>query len=423
MPSIPPPDGGRLISRLFPGLAEPLVRRYFVGQSVSVLGSWIQNITLNLLGWQLTGSPALLGVINFVLFGPSVLVTPLVGPRVQPGNARRLTLFTVSGSLLVSGALALLSAAGAITVPLMVGLALARGVLGALEAPARQVLLTTAVADPTRIANAVAMNTVAYNAARMIGPAIAAAIFATLGATAGFATTALALAVMLVSVLRLPIEAGAGIVAGSTDERASLRGALAYVRKDRLARLFLPVSTCLALLGSSYQTLVPVLADHVYGSANTWTGLFFAAAGAGSTAAALLLSSRFLFSASRRLQVLTPWTVVLALAGLGTTDTPAIAMLCFAVLGFSLTFTGPGTNAKLQQHAPPALRGALVGLYAMSFTGAIPLGNLMIGTLAQWLSVRNSFLAMACVLAVLLGLLFVPRWIARGRIVFDADEI
>jgi predicted MFS family arabinose efflux permease len=259
----------------------------------------------------------------------------------------------------------------------------------------------------------------------MIGPAIAAAVFAALGATAAFAMTALALAVMLVSVLGLPVEGdtGTGTGTGASDQRASLRSAIAYVRNDRLARLFLPVSTCLALLGSSYQTLVPVLADHVYGSANTWTGLFFAAAGAGSTAAALLLSSRFLYAASRRLQVLTPWTVVVALAGLGTTGTAAIAMACFAVLGFSLTFTGPGTNAKLQQHAPPALRGALIGLYAMSFTGAIPLGNLMTGTLAQWLSVQASFLAMSGVLAVLLGILFVPRWIARGRIVFDADEI
>jgi predicted MFS family arabinose efflux permease len=420
---MPSTDGEQPTPRLFPALAEPLVRRYFIGQSISVLGSWIQNITLNLLCWQLTGSPALLGVINFVLFGPSVLVTPIVGPRVQPGNARRLTLLAVGGSLLVTMALVALSASGAITVALMVGLALAKGLLGALEGPARQVLLTTAVTDPTRIANAVAMNTVAYNAARMIGPAIAAAVFATLGATAAFAMTALALAVMLVSVLRLPIAAGTGIETDAPAQHASLRSAIAYVRNDRLARLFLPVSTCLALLGSSYQTLVPVLADHVYGSANTWTGLFFAAAGAGSTAAALLLSSRFLFAASRRLQVVTPWTVVVALAGLGTTGTPAIAMLCFAVLGFSLTFTGPGTNAKLQQNAPPGLRGALVGLYAMSFVGAIPLGNLMIGSLAQWLSVKGSFLAMSGVLAVLLGILFVPRWIARGRIVFDADEI
>ena len=423
MPSIPPPDGDPLISRLFPGLAEPLVRRYFVGQAVSVLGSWIQNITLNLLGWQLTQSPALLGVLNFVLFGPSVLVTPLVGPRVQPHNARRLTLLTVGGSILVSAMLALLSATQTITVALMVALALARGVLGAVEAPARQVLLATAVTDPNRIANAVAMNTVAFNAARMIGPAIAAAIFATLGATAGFCAAALALGVMLVNVRQLPVEPGGATGPQEPGHRTSLRSALAYVRNDRLARLFLPVSTCLALLGSSYQTLVPVLADRVYGNANTWTGLFFAAAGAGSTAAALLLSSRYLFSASRRLQVLTPWTVVAALAGLGTTTTPAVALACFCVLGFSLTFTGPGTNAKLQQHAPPSLRGALVGLYAVSFTGAIPLGNLMTGALAQWLSVQGSFLAMAGILAGLLSLLFVPRWVARGRIVLDADEI
>jgi len=415
--------GLHALARLFPALAEPPVRRYFLGQSVSVLGVWIQNITLNLLVWEITQSPALLGALNFLLWGPAVVVTPLAGPRTNASNAREIAAWTVSGSLAVSLTLAALNAGQWLNVPLILGLAAARGLFSGLETPARQVLLTTVVADRSRIANAVAMNAVAYNTARMIGPAIAAAVYATLGASAGLLASAAAFAVMLVALRSMPaapVDAAHGPAGGS---RQGLRAAIGYVRSDRLGRLFLPVASCLAILGSSYQTLVPVLADRVYGSASVWTGYFFAAAGAGSTVAALLLSSRYLYPASRLLQVVTPWSVVLALAGLGFSRAPAIALGCFAVLGFSLTFTGPGTNAKLHQNAPAALRGALVGLYALAFTGAIPLGNLLVGSVAQWLSVQGTFLAMSAALALCLALLFVPRWIAHGRIVLDGDRI
>ncbi|MEK9719499.1 MAG: hypothetical protein VW257_00270 [Quisquiliibacterium sp.] len=93
------------------------------------------------------------------------------------------------------------------------------------------------------------------------------------------------------------------------------------------------------------------------------------------------------------------------------------------MLGFSLTFTGPGTNAKLHQNAPPQLRGALVGLYALSFTGMIPVGNLLVGLLAQWLPVQATLLVMSGAMAFCLLLLFLPRWVRHGRIVLDGDRI
>jgi len=415
--------GPGVLGRLFPALAEPLVRRYFVGQSVSVLGVWIQNITLNLAAWALSGSPALLGALNFLLWGPAVVLAPLAGPHATQANARRLAGWTVAGSLGVALSLAALSAAGRLTVPLILGLAAVRGVFSGLEVPARQILLTTLVADRTRIGNAVAMNAVAYNTARMLGPAAAAALFGTIGATSGFVASAAAMSIMLAVVISLPRTHAAATAAAGGGERPGLRAAIDYVRNDRLGRLFLPVTACLALLASPYQTLVPVLADRVHGSANAWTGAFYAAAGAGSTVAALLLSSRYLDAASRRLQVLAPWSVVLALAGLGTAASATLALCCFALLGFALTFTGPGTNARLQQHAPPALRGALFGLYALSFTGAVPIGNLLIGLVAQWLPVQRTFLVMAALLSVCLALLFVPRWIAHGRLVLDGEKI
>ncbi|MEK9719498.1 MAG: MFS transporter, partial [Quisquiliibacterium sp.] len=247
----------------------------------------------------------------------AVVITPLVGPSAHPTGSRRQVSRTVAGSLMVSLALLILNAFGELTVPLLLGLAALRGVLAGLEVPSRQVLLTSSVSDKSRIGNAVAMNAIAYNGARMIGPAIAAAVYPTLGATYGFALTAASLALMLAIVRSMPTPAAIpGELHGPGKAGVSLRAAFDYVRRDRLASLFLPVATCLAVLGGSYQTLVPVLADRVHGSASIWTGVFFASAGAGSTVSALLLSSKYLYPASRHLQVITPWVVVIALAGL-----------------------------------------------------------------------------------------------------------
>jgi len=416
--------GTQSLLTLFPALAEPLVRRYFLGQASSLLGIWVQNITLNLLAWTLTESPALLGVLNFLLWGPAVVITPLVGPYAHPEGSRRQVSWTVGGSMAVSLALMMFHAVDLLTIPLLLGLATLRGILAGIEVPGRQVLLTSSIRDRSRIGNAVAMNAIAYNGARMIGPAFAAAIYPTLGATVGFALSAVSMGVMFVIVRSMPTPVaipGESRVAG--EPRPGLRAAFDYVRRDRLASLFLPVAGCLAILGSSYQTLVPVLADRVHGSASVWTGIFFASAGAGSTVSALLLSSKYLYAASRRLQVIAPWTVVLALAGLGLSESGLMAIGCFAMLGFALTFTGPGTNAKLHQNAPAQLRGALVGLYALSFTGMIPVGNLLAGMLAQWLPVQTTLLAMSATLALCLSLLFVPRWIRHRRIVLDGDKI
>ncbi|MDO8704420.1 MAG: MFS transporter [Sulfuricaulis sp.] len=412
----------RVLARWFPVLREPAARLYLTGQMVAVNGSWIQDITLNLLVWQLTGSPALLGAINFLLFGPVVVVAPLLGPRLGAHNARRVTLRILWSTLALAITLTTLAATDALSMPLITALALMRGVLTGMEMPARHMLLTTSIRKKTRIANALAANVVTFNLARMIGPAIAAALFATVGAPLSFLLGAATLVFMIFCVNALPLPATSHNPADA-GMRPGIRSAAAYVRADRQASVFLPTVTLVGLFFGGYQTLVPALAEHVYGNAATWTGLLFGAAGAGSLCAGIVLMSSYMPIACRRWQVGMPWVVVLALLGLGLTTQPGTALACFYALGFGFTFTAAGFNSKLQQNAPPELRGALVGLYSMCLMGAMPIGHLLAGALAQWLSARQSLLVQAVLLALGICAVFMPRWIALGRIEFDADRI
>lgn len=410
------------VKRWFPALAKPHVRLYLFGQTVSMLGSWVLDISLSLMAWRLTASPALVGVLNFLLYAPGIVVTPLFSSRLTASNARRSTMMVLAAALLVALALCALMALDRLTFPAILVLAALRGVLNGMEVPSRQMLLACSIEDRSRMVSAMALNVVAFHGARMCGPAIAAALFASFGALWGFAFAAAALAVMVGCVWRMP-RTPAAVPVVSAPGRAGLRGALDFVRGDRFSRLFLPVTICLGLFAGAFQTLVPVLADHVFGDTARWSAAFFTAVGVGGLLAALLLSTHHMQWALRRMMVAVPWAVALALAGIGTSHAPLPTLLCFAALGFGMAFVGTCTNAVLHERVPPEARGGIIALFLMSFVGAIPLSQLLSGMLAQWLSVQVTFFVLAAALFAGLLMLFVPRWFERGRIELNAEKV
>lgn len=402
----------------FPALQDRSVRFYSLGQLASVMGWWMQNITLNLLAYQLSGSAAVLGALNFLLFGPVLVVAPFAGSRITPAIARRTLGTVLASSVALALVLTLLAGTHRLDAPLLLALAAMAGLLGAVEQPARNVMLVSSLADRNHIANAVALNTLLFNLARMVGPAIAAALFAA-GPACGFAANALGMSVMLLCIRTMRIHA----LPGAATARGRLRAAFAYVRADRMASLFLPVVAVVGLFGSSYQTLIPVLADRAFGSTTRYSALFFAVSGAGALISSAVLSSKHSAVATRYLMVISPWMLALSMVGIALAPAAWVAAIMFFLLGACLVLTAPATNSMLQHHAPPELRGSLAGLYAMSFIGMIPFGQLLSGVLAQAFSVRTAFLVLASGLALVLAALFGPRWRRHGGITLDADRI
>ena len=387
-------DSG-FVNRLFPALSEASLRRYLSGQVASVLGSWTQNVTLNLLVYHLSGSAAILALLNFLLYGPQLIVAPVAGSRIRSENAKRATLCVLLTSLLLTMSLFTLSMLGVLSVTLILAHALAIGISSAVETPARQVLLLTSLEDAAHTSNAVAMNTMVYNVGRMVGPTIAGFVYPTLGPRASFVIYALALCFMATCVRSIRTDAQLR----PSRAESGLRDAVGYVMADAFSARYLPILACIGLFAGSYQTLVPLLADKGFHDAARFTGVFFACAGAGSLSAALLLSSALGPRASARFIGLAPWTAVVALAMLSMTAAAAASMPAFYALGFSLTFTATSTNATIQRSCPEHVRGGLVGMYGMAYNGTMPFGYLLVGTASEALGVRHTFGTMAFVLA------------------------
>ncbi|HEY4066164.1 MAG TPA: hypothetical protein VGM74_04650, partial [Burkholderiaceae bacterium] len=216
---------------------------------------------------------------------------------------------------------------------------------------------------------------------------------------------------------------GPRLAAQPAAGRGGLRGAIDFARGDRYARLFLPVTVGMGALAGGYQTLVPVLADRVFGDTAWWTSWFFGATGAGALAGALLLSTGAAGMTLRRMPVPLPWLVMLALFGLGQSTAALPTLLCFAVIGFGMTLSVTSTSAVLHRRVPPQARNGLIALLLVGFNGMLPLSQLMAGQLAEHWGVARSFQLMGAALAVVLLLLFVPRWVSLRRIEFDAERI
>ncbi len=410
-------------ARWFPALGERNVRLYVLGQAVSILGTWVLDIMLNLVLWEGTRSPGLLGTLNFLLYMPGLLITPWFAASLSANNARRRTMGVLIGGLAVAALLTLCSAAGWLSTSVILALAVARGVLNGMEQPARQMLLATSMSTLEHIGGAVALNTVVFQVARMAGPALAALMFATIGAAWGFAFSGAAIAVMIACVLRVRPSVPAPSPPPSTDRQGGLRGALRFVRGDRFGSLFVPVIICMAVCTGGYQTLVPVLADRVFGSTARWTSLFFAAAGAGALAAALIFSTHWATPAQRRLPVPVPWLVALALLGLGMSRWSPLSLLCFGVIGFGMTAVSVGTTAVLHRQVPPDSRNGLIALMLMAFNGVIALTQMPVGWLAERLGVQGAFRVMGGVMLGGLLLLFAARWRRLGRIEINAERL
>jgi MFS family permease len=410
----------------FPALAEPQVRTYLFGQALSMLGTWTLDITLNLLVWELTRSPVTLGILNFLLYAPSVLATLLLSSRLTPLNAQRIATWVLVGAVLLAIALACAAALSWLPMALLMIVATLRGALGGMEVPSRQMLLLHLCRDPSHLGNVVAMNTVVFLLARTFGPALAALMFEPLGPIWAFGLAALTSCFMLRCLMRLQVVQARPVsntVSGASGPIGGLRGAWAFVRTDPFGSLFLPAVAYVAFCVGAYQTLVPVLADVAFGNANRWTGGFYAAAGIGALVAAVLLSSRHHDALLRRLLLVVPWIAVLALGLLAIAREPVPALLGFALLGFCTSFMGTGTNATLQRRVPPEARGGLIAIFLLAFTAPLPLAQLTAGVLAQWLSVASTFALLAAMLMIALSCLCVPRWRRLGRLEFDYTKL
>ena len=386
----------------FAALAHRNYRLWFIGQMVSLFGTWMQSTAQGYLVFQLTRSPAYLGYVGFAAGIPVWAFTLFGGVLADRFPRRRLLILTQSYMMLLALVLAALTFSGLVRPWHIVVLAFLLGAGNAFDAPARQAFVVEMV-DRRTLGNAIALNSAMFNTAIAIGPAIGGLAYAAFGPGWCFSLNALsflaviaALAAMRLAPHRVPAAGGSAM--------GELREGIVYVAGHPQILLLLGIVAVTSLFGMTFATLMPAWAVRIlHGDART-NGLLLSARGVGALASALFLASSWNLARGKALAV---GLVAFPAALLGFAFlrhlAPALALL--VGVGSTSILIYNGANALVQTLADDALRGRVMGLYSLCVLGLMPVGSLLAGTMAEHIGEPGTLMlsagvVLACALVV-----------------------
>ena len=356
-------------------------RLFFVGQSLSLIGTWLQQVAMGWLTYRLSGSALLLGAVAFCGSIGILALGPLGGVLADRVNRRRALMVTQVLMLAQAVALSALTALGYIEVWHLIVLALFLGIVSAFDNPIRQSLFANLVDDRADLPNAIAMNSIIVNLARIVGPALAGLLLTWVGEAWCFALNALSfLAVILaLSRMRWPKEIGGVAAAGWWSS---------WIEGTKYALGFGPSRALLAMVAviawtiSPYSTLMPIYAKDLYGGGPDTLGLLLASAGAGALACMVYLAGRKTVRGLGRIIARAAMVAGVALGIFALVRNVPLGMALMALVGGGLMLSAASANTILQTIVDDAMRGRIVSYFMVAFLGVAPLGNLAAGALA-----------------------------------------
>ncbi len=382
----------------FEALSVRNYRLYFTGQVVSLAGTWMQQVAQALLVLRLTGDGTALGVVVTLQMVPILLLTVPAGALVDRLPRRPLILVSQTGYVVSALALALLTATGAIELWMVYAFAASCGVIQAIDDPARQSFVGEMVGG-SRLANAVSLNGVMVNLARVVGPAIAGALVVTVGVAACFLVNALSYVGVIVALLLMRRDE---LLVVPPTPRARMRDGLAYVRRTQSLLVPLLLLAAIGVFTWEFQVTLPLLAERVFHDGALF-GTLFAVQGVGAVVSGLIVAARY---RGRRATTLGYVTIALGITILGVASSPTLAV----ALGATVLMGAAGiayisiTNMTLQLNADPSARGRVMALWSMCILGGNAIGGPIVGWIGEHVGARYS-LGIGGVVAVVGGLL------------------
>jgi MFS family permease len=373
------------LARVFSSLSGRNYRLWFLGQLVSLSGTWMQQVAQDWLVLQLTGRALPVGITTALQFTPVAVLGVWGGLVADRFDKRRLLIACQLAAGLLALVLGLLTLTGVVQLWMVYVLALALGTVTAFDMPARQAF-TVEMVGPDRLANAVGLNSALFNSARVIGPALAGVTILAFGIAPAFLLNALSYGATLAALLAMD---PAGLHRGERPARApgQVREGLRYVWSTPVLRSTLLMVALISTLGLNYRVVLPVLAGLEFGGGPDAYGLMTSVMAAGSVVGALVTAGR------QR-----PTRALLLGAG-GAFGLLSLAAAAAPTLGWELVVLAPvgaavvmflaTANATLQLHADPAMRGRVMALYGVVFLGSTPVGGALSGWLAEAFGVRS----------------------------------
>lgn len=384
------------IPQVFAALVHRDFRIFWTWQSISLVGIWMQMMAQNWLVYDLFSSKFLLGLVNTFAGLPLLLLSPLGGIVADHMDKRKLLVFTQVMFALLSFLVGAMVSSGFVPFWAIALVATASGVVNSLDTPVRQAFVVE-LADKRSLGNAIALNSLAFNVARIIGPALAGYLIGAVGIEFCFYLNALSF---------IPVLAGMFWLTGDFRAKArmtssvaeSLKDGARYVLDNRKVLYLLILIAISSVFVMPYAVLMPVFAKDILNVGAQGLGTLMAFSGAGALVGALTLAQYNTKIDYRKFILASTITMSAALLAFSFSNIFAVSCALLAVMGWGIVSQAASVNTLIQQEVPNELRGRVMSFYSMSFMGFMPVGAFQAGIISHFIGAPGA-LAIGAVLA------------------------
>ncbi len=407
-------------------------RLWFFGQTISLVGTWMQTMAQQVLVYRLTGSAAALGIVSVIALIPLIPISFISGSLADRVSKRKVLLIAQISMMLQALLLAFLTLTGRVQIWHVYVLSFLLGAATAIDLPTRQAFTVDMVDGKEDLNNAIGLNSAMFNLARALGPALAGIVVAATGEGNAFLLNALTFVAVIISLLLMrnlpqssrPLESGAG-------QMDHIKAGFKFVIKNRTISVLISLVAVSAFLSMPYNTLMPVFADDILGKSavpvvnaicNPQTGIItcqapealplgilFSGVGLGAVVSALLIASISEHSHKGMLLTIGNLAFPLTLLLFAWSKSFVVSVIVMFFTGMSFVLQNVLANTLLQLVSPDELRGRVMSFYSMTFQGMMRLGGLQAGFMADWLSAPLS-VGIGAGISLLYGLFVAIRY-------------
>lgn len=408
----------------FRALRHRNYRLFFAGQATSLIGTWVTRVAVGWLVYRLTASAFVLGLVSFVGLIPTFLLTPLGGVLVDRTSRHRVLICTQVGLMATSLGLAYFALRGTITVPHVIVLGALQGLCNAFDIPARQAFVVEMIEARADLGSAIALNSMIFNGARLIGPSIAGVLLALFGEGLCFLIDGVSFLAVILALLAMRVAPPTPRDGRSHvwhDLREGFHASFGFPP----IRAILLLMAVTSLVGVPYVVLMPIFADRVLGGNAMTLGFLMAASGVGALGGAVWLATRESVLGLGRLIATGAGLFGLGLIALGLSHATWLSLLILVAIGFAMMVQTAASNTVVQTMVDDDKRGRVMGFFAMAFLGTMPFGSLLAGGLARRMGAPATVIlgGSLCLLGALVFARYLPRLRPLVRPVYEARGI
>ncbi|WP_291151162.1 MFS transporter [Flavobacterium sp. UBA7680] len=395
---------------MFKALKSKNFKLFFYGQSVSVVGTWMQKTAISWMVYSITGSVFLLGLATFLSMIPSLFLAPLAGSIIGRYDRHKAMLLLQSMAMMQAGALAILIYFKIYNINFILALSLIQGIINAFDMTCRQTMMIDIVDDKEDLPNAVALNSTLNNFARIAGPALAGIILHNYGEDICFIGNFLSYIPVLISLLMMKITPHIKALDKFKMLEDFIEG-FDYVKKEAEMAKMLLMLMCSSLFVISFNTLMPVFAKDIFsGNAQTFSW-FESAAGIGSILSAIYLANLKKSDQMSKIMIAASLLLGFSIIILAYSNNLTVALICMALSGIGMMAQTSSINIYVQTQSAVNMRSRSISYYLMAYQGMIPVGSLIIGYVSHIIGTRHTVAiqGIICILSVIVYVYYKNR--------------